>query len=320
MGKSDFQFETSAGVCIEIYRINSIFGLEFFKAFFMINFNGEFLSKDAYFLNHSNRGLRYGDALFETLRIVHGKVMFWEDHYLRLMASMRILRMDIPMEFTMEFLEGQLLETTAKNELDNALARVRFTVFRNDGGLYGPTTNDISYIVEANELEHPFYHIDDAPYEVELFKDFYVNPDMLATLKTNNKVINVVGSIFAKENGYENCLLLNHRKQVVETLNGNLFLVKGTIIKTPPLEDGCLNGIVRKKLIKLLSQLEGYELQEASISPFELQKADELFMTNAIVGIQPIRKYRKKIYETATAQHLVGKLNAMARLEDHTII
>lgn len=137
---------------------------------------------------------------------------------------------------------------------------------------------------------------------------------MLSTLKSNNRIINVLGSIYANENGYDNCLLLNNAKQVVEALNGNLFLVKGSVIKTPPLKDGCLNGITRKKLIASLEKLENYTLEEASISPFELQKADELFVTNAITGIQSITKYRKKEFGNEVAKDLLGKLNALARL------
>lgn len=280
----------------------------------MVNFNGELLPQNVSFLNQRNRGLRYGDSLFESLRAVKGKLFFWEDHYLRLMASMRILRMEIPMDFTMEFLEEKTQDLIAANRLKDGAARIRITVFRNDGGLYLPETNDISYFIEAKPMQNSFYVLEDTRYEVELFKDFYVNADMLSTLKTNNKIINVVGSIFAKENDYHNCLLLNNAKQVVEALNGNLFLVKGNSIKTPPLTDGCLNGVIRKKLIEILKKAESYELQESSISPFELQKADELFITNSIIGIRPITHYRKKIFADTAAKNLLGKLNAMARL------
>lgn len=280
----------------------------------MVNFNGALLPKNSTFLNHGNRGLRYGDSLFESLRAVNGQLFFWEDHYFRLMASMRMLRMEIPMDFTMEFLEENIQGAIAANDLSDSAARIRLTVFRNEGGLYLPETNAVSYIIEAKPLEHPFYILDDGRYEVELFKDFYVNPDMLSTLKTNNKIINVVGSIFAQENDYDNCLLINNDKQVVEALNGNLFLVKENTIKTPPLKDGCLNGIIRKKLMEIVNKLDGYELQENSISPFELQKADELFITNSIVGIRPITKYRKKEFASTTAKDLLGKLNAVARL------
>jgi len=229
------------------------------------------------------------------------------------MSSMRILRMEIPMEFTMEFLESEILKTLAANKGTHAY-RVRFTVFRNDGGLYLPETNRVSYCIEFKELDHPFYTISETPYEVELFKDFYVNKDMLSNLKTNNRILNVVGSVFAKENDFQNCLLINGDKMVVEALNGNVFLVSGKTIKTPPLEDGCLNGILRKKIVEILKKSDSYEILEASVSPFELQKADELFITNTIKGIIPISKYRKKKFENTVSKDLIGKLNAVARL------
>jgi len=280
----------------------------------MINFDGKLLANGVDFLNQENRGLRFGDSLFETIRVVDGKIIFWEEHYLRLMASMRILRMEIPMNFTMEYLEDLIINTIKANDLEVQPVRVRLTIFRKNGGLYAPETNNVSFIIEVKALQAPFYVIEDTSYEVELFKDFYVNPDMLSTLKTNNKILNVVGSIFAKENKYQNCLLLNTNKSVVEALNGNIFLVKGNVIKTPPISDGCLNGILRNKLIAILAKIEDYTFIEESISPFELQKADELFITNAIVGIKPITKYRKKDFGTAVSKNLLGKLNAMARL------
>lgn len=280
----------------------------------MVSFNGELLSEDANFLNHRNRGLRYGDALFETIRVSNGKLFFWEDHYLRLMASMRILRMEIPMEFTMEFLEERIKDTLSANILENRPARIRLSVFRREGGLYTPETNDVSFSIEATPLDTPFYVLNEDVYEVELFKDFFVNSDMLSTLKTNNRIINVVGSIFAKENDYQNCLLLNNAKHVVEALNGNIFWVQDNLVKTPPIMDGCINGIVRKKLIAIIKKLEGFSIQEVSISPFDLQKADELFITNSILGIKPITKYRKKEFQNTVAKNLLGKLSAVARL------
>jgi branched-chain amino acid aminotransferase len=280
----------------------------------MINYNGKLIPASSDFLNHENRGFRYGDTLFETLRVVDGKIVFWEDHYLRLMASMRILRMVIPMNFTMEFLQKEIEKTLQANKIQGKATRVRFTVFRNNGGLYLPETNEISYCMECSILDSHFYILSENAYEIELFKDFYVNNDLTSTLKTNNKIIHVVGSIYAKENGYQNCLLLNTNKQVTEALNGNIFMVNGKTITTPPIKDGCLSGIIRKKLIEILQKIDGYILNEISISPFDLQKADELFITNSILGIVPITKYRKKEFDKVVAFDLIGKLNAVARL------
>lgn len=279
----------------------------------MINFNGTLQENNSTILP-DNRGLNYGDAVFETLRVSGGKIYFWEDHYFRLMASMRILRMEIPMSFTPEYLEEQVLNTIASSENKNGAFRTKILVWRKTGGKYSPTTNNVAFLITSEELANPFYTMDDTFYEIELFKDHYINSGLLSTLKTTNKVLNVLGSVYAQENDYANCLLLNEKKQVVEALNGNIFLVKDYKIKTPPITDGCLNGILRKQIIKILGQMPDYVLEETSVSPFELQKADEIFITNVITGIQPVSKYRKKEYRQEVAKELLAKLNVKARL------
>ena len=118
-----------------------------------------------------------------------------------------------------------------------------------------------------------------------------------------------MGSIFADENGLDNCILLNEKKQLVEALNANIFLVKGKTISTPPLTEGCLKGVFRKKLIELIAKDEELNLEEREISPFELQKTDEVFLTNAIVDIQPVTKYRKKNYATEVSDYLRHKMD-----------
>ncbi|MDQ7917120.1 aminotransferase class IV [Mesonia sp. MT50] len=280
----------------------------------MINYNGKMVAQEDASLSIDNRGYHYGDSLFETLRVVHGKLMFWEDHYFRLMASMRILRMEIPMSFSPEFLEEEILSCVKENGFEEQSVRVKINIHRLPGGLYLPQQREIGYMISTSLLDTPFYINDESAYEVELYKDHYVASGLLSTLKTNNRIVNVLGSIYAEENDYENCLLLNEKKSVLEALNGNIFLVKGNSIKTPPLSDGCLNGIIRKNLIKIIGKLEDFDLKEESISPFELQKADELFVTNSIMGIQSITKYRKKSYDFATANNLRAKLNTQARL------
>ncbi len=282
-------------------------------AFFMVNLNGTLFDSSAVLLTHDNRGLAYGDAVFETLRYSAGKIFFWEDHYFRLMASMRIMRMEIPMNFTMEFLASEIEKTVASANSKDTL-RIKLQVWRKAGGKYTPTSREVDYLITTEVIESPFYTLSETAYEVELFKDHYITSGLLSTLKSNNRIINVLGSIFAEENAYQNCLLLNEKKQVVEALNGNIFLVKGYKIKTPPLEDGCLNGIMRKQLISIIQTIPDYVLEIESVSPFELQKADAFFITNVITGIQPITKYRKKEYSVTIPKELLAKVNVKARL------
>lgn len=279
----------------------------------MININGTILEDSEAHLSVDNRGFAYGDAVFETIK-VNSKPLFWEAHYFRLMASMRILRMEIPMHFTPEFLESQIMDLVDTQSEKAKSYRVKLTVFRAKGGYYTPTSNAVKFTIALAPLDSDIYNSHTDSCEIELFKDYFIAPNLLSTLKTNNKAINVVGSIFAKENNYDNCLLLNTNKNIIEALNGNVFLVKDNVIKTPPLADGCLKGIIRDQLIDMISKSDNYDLIETSISPFELQKADEIFITNVIQGIKPVTKFRKKTYTTEAAKKFQNKLNIKLRL------
>ena len=275
----------------------------------MINFNGTIVSQDANILTQ-NRAFLYGDAVFETVKIINNKILFLEDHYFRLMSSMRVIRMEIPMNFTMEYFEEQILSLIKINEF-SVSSRARITVYRNDGGYYLPKNNNVSFLIHAVTLENTHYSIEEKEYEVDLYKDFYVTKQLLSSIKTANKLINITGSIYADENGLDNCILLNDSKNVVEALQGNIFMLLGNRLITPPVSEGCLNGVMRKQILGLAKKIEQLEVVEEAISPFDLQKADELFITNVIKGIQPITKYRKKTFTTKVANQLVQMLNEM---------
>src|SRR6056300_1168360 len=269
----------------------------------MINFNGDILDQEKFSLTAENRGFKYGDAVFETIKVVNNKVIFWEDHYFRLMASMRMLRMKIPMSFTLEFLEKEILSLVKANNTSQK-SRVRLTIFRKDGGLYMPKTNEIDFLVEASELNHNIKN----DYKIDIFKDFYNYSGLLSTIKTNNKMLNTLASVFAKENDLDNCILINEKKGVVEVTNGNIFIVKDNVVKTPSTTEGCIKGIVRKKVLEIISKNEEFKVEETSISPFEIQKADEVFITNAIIGIQPVTQYKKKTFKVDFSKKIAKNL------------
>ena len=298
MGKSNFRFKTC-------YRFSLVF--KDYKSYICPETSGLFFMQNISSLS-TNRAFLYGDAVFETVKIVKSKILFLEDHYFRLMSSMRILRMEIPMNFTMEYFENIILSEVKLNKLDES-SRARITVYRNDGGFYLPEDNNVGFDITVSALEKQWYEFESTKYEVDLYKDFYISKQLISTLKSTNKIINITGSIYAKENGYENCLLLNDDKNIVEALQGNIFMLKEGVLSTPPISDGCLNGIMRKQILNISRKIEGIIVEEKSISPFDLQKADELFITNVIKGIQPITKYRKKEYSNNFSHSILEKLN-----------
>ena len=272
----------------------------------MINYNGKIIEGTE--PNLLNRGFLYGDCVFETIKVIDNKIVFWEDHYLRLMSSLRIIRVEIPINYTPEFFESQIKNTFSKLS-SNFSGRIRLSVYRSGGGLYSPNSMLPNFLIHIKSDINNLFKISEANYKVDLFKDYYMNNDLLSNLKTNNKVINVLAGIFAKENELDNCILLNHNKNVVEFYNGNLFFVKNNNIKTPPLSSGCLKGILRKKILSFSKLFPDISITEEDLSPFELLSADEIWMTNTISGIVPVTNYRKKMFSNVLARRFLETIN-----------
>lgn len=272
----------------------------------MINYNGNLNNKSS--IDLINRAFLFGDSVFETIKIVNNKICFWEDHYLRLMSSLRIIRIEIPILYTPEYFEDQILKTISRVN-KNFSGRVRLSIFRSGEGLYTPKSMEPIFIIHCYQQDKLFFEIESSSYKVDLFKDYYINDNLLSNLKTNNKIINVLAGIYSKENEIDNCIILNSKKNVVEFLNGNLFLIKDNTIKTPPLSSGCLRGVMRKKIIDYIKFFDKLSLKEIDISPFELLSADEIWVTNSIKGIIPVTDYRKKSLSNTIAAEFINFLN-----------
>jgi len=171
--------------------------------------------------------------------------------------------------------------------------------------------------MELEELGSQDYTWTSKGLKVDLFKDHYIQPGLLSTLKSSNALPYVLAGIFAKENGLDAMLLVNDKKMLVEANAANIFVLKDNVLKTAPLEDGPLRGVFRKNLIGWAKEI-GLEIKEESINPFELQKADEIWLTNTISGVQWVEKYRKRTYKGDKAKELVEllqrKLNVLGSL------
>jgi len=282
----------------------------------MINYQGDIIELNALPVQDVKRATMYGDAVFETIRMRDNKLLFVEDHYFRLMASMRILRMPIPMDFTPEFFvdeANRLAEEVAVTD-----GRLRLQVVRKSEGKYTPEdNNECVWWMELEELGSQDYTWTSKGLKVDLFKDHYIQPGLLSTLKSSNALPYVLAGIFAQENGFDAMLLVNDKKMLVEANAANVFVLKDNVLKTAPLEDGPLRGVFRKNLIGWAKEI-GLEIKEESINPFELQKADEIWLTNTISGVQWVENYRKRTYKGDKAKELTEllqrKLNVLGSL------
>lgn len=277
------------------------------------NLNGYLIRNKHLGIQVNNRGLNYGDGVFETIKYSRNRFNFWEDHYFRLMASMRIVRMEIPMNFSPEYLEEQMQLTLRANGQEGSAARIKILIVRKAGGLYRPETNEVDFLITTEEWPEEAYNLNESGLQVDLFKDYYKLSGLLGNLKSTSAQLYTIAGIFAKENALDDAILLNEKKEVIESISSNLFMLKGNQLSTPPLSSGCLKGVIRKQILELAPQLD-LEVREESFSPFALQKADEIWLSNAMHGLKWVGQYRKKSYSNHKALELVKRLNVKTAL------
>ncbi len=270
--------------------------------------NGDFIKSDLPVLDNENRAFHYGDALFETIHANGTRPQFLELHINRLTHGMKLLKMNIPDIFKPEYFEKVIVNILNRNRQLQG-ARIRLTVFRNSGGLYTPSSNDISYMMESCPLENDKYILNQKGYAIDTYQDIHKPANLLSNLKTTNSLIFVLAGIFRQEKGLDDCLILNEKQRVIESISSNIFIVKESRVLTPGLNEGCLAGIMRHTIINILKALGYSVVDNCSLTVQDLLAADEIFLTNAITGIRWVMAFRQKRYYNDTSGFLIQKLN-----------
>jgi len=269
----------------------------------MICYNGTYIEDFSIKLN--NRGLKYGDCFFDTIKCYNGKPLFWESHYFRIASSFGMLKMIPPNNFDIEYFEDLIKKLLEINRIDNQSARIRITFYRLGSGYYHPSKNSVDFVIESASLSN--YHYSDLnSLDCGIYKDNFISPSPLNTIKTNSRLINILASIYAKENNIDDCLLLNNNNHVTESVSGNVFIVNENKIFTPPLSDGCINGVLRTELLNE----NKFNIEEKSLSIVDVLNADEVFITNVIKGIQSVRRIGHKNFTNEMTLKIIDFLNS----------
>lgn len=274
-------------------------------------YNGHLISLYEPAVSFSNRAFRYGDSIFETIRVANGKIMFLKDHITRLKLGMTVLRMNLPAEFNTENIEALVKVLLVKNHLGRD-ARVRLTVFRNEGGFYTPETNDISFLIEAEAMDSEGYVLNHKGLWVDIYTDIKKQVNKLSNLKTGNALFYVMAGLAKTSMKLDDCLLINEAGTICEAISSNIFIVKNGALYTSPLTDGCVDGIMRKQIQKLATANKILTF-ETPITVNSLMNGDEVFLTNAIHGLQWVGQYKNKFYTNRMAAFFTEKLNELSR-------
>lgn len=266
--------------------------------------NGRFI-QDSLSVSYDNRAFRYGDGLFESIRLAGGKLLWIDEHFDRLMSGMFSLGMDSSLFNPVEICQ-KMLELATLNQLENA--RIRLNVFREAGGFYKPESDRYEYLISAEPIADKHYVLNEKGWKIGLFTEIRKPANMLTGIKSSNALLFVLAGRHARDQFWDEALILNEQGRICEGSMSNLFLVmSGGRIVTPAGSEGILPGVMRHTLIGLLRN-QGFQVDETQVMPEDLFKAEEIFMTNAIQGIRWVLSYRERRYYNQHTQKIIGLL------------
>ena len=271
-----------------------------------INYNGEILPSETPIVPAGSRGLRYGDGVFETMKMVDGEIKLETYHFERLFAGLDLMHFRLAPGFTGSFLKDQVRALATKNALQGAV-RVRLNVFRKSGGLYDSVDDGPAFVIEAWELPENFLQLNQNGLIVDIYRDVAKSCDRFSSIKSNNYLPYVMAALFAKDKKFDDCFILNTHGRVSDSTIANVFWIEDEVIYTPPLSEGGIAGVMRRHLLETLPR-RGYRVLEKVLEVDNLESADELFLTNAIAGIRWVKQFRGREYTTSIAAELYSFL------------
>ncbi|WP_129713701.1 aminotransferase class IV [Pedobacter sp. SYP-B3415] len=271
-----------------------------------ILFQDEFYPADAGILTADNRAFRYGDGLFETMRMSKGNLAFPESHADRLQAGMKALKIEGGTLLDSYFLKQKTGELARKNRQSNA--RFRLSVFREGAGLYTPESNRCGYLLQSWALPHAEYEFNRKGLIVDVYDELTKPTGPLANHKTANSLLYVMAGIYRKSRQLDDAFILNQNGFLCESISANVFVVYDKQLYTPALSEGCVSGVMRREVMRL-AKMQDIPLIEAQVSPEILNEAEEVFVTNAGSGISWVMGYGRKRYFNEMSRFLSQKLN-----------
>lgn len=272
-----------------------------------VNNNGTILTADAPTIHPGNRGHLYGDGVFESIRVMNGKPLNVANHIRRMLEGAKVIKMRTPTFFTTSFFEEKIAELLRMSNITDG-GRCRMSLDRATGGSYLPESNECTFYIEVYSYVVSHFELNAKGLEVDIYQDIKIQKNFLSNYKTKAGLAYVMAAIAAKDKNLDDVFLANDKGNILETSCCNVFIVSNGVLYTPSLDEGCLAGTMRMQIINL-AITNGIKVYECTILPQNLLAADEIFVTNAIRGINWIGGYRTKRFFNNMSRKLVVLLN-----------
>jgi branched-chain amino acid aminotransferase len=248
--------------------------------------NGHFLPAEAPHLSVSTPAYKWGEGLFETMKVIDGRILLKDFHFERLFSSLPILEMKLDVDA--DWLADFVIALCDKNNCLQA-ARVRLSVYRQ-------SEQEAGWVIEASPLPPENSIWNEQRWQVGIYPHACKSRDAFSYLKTTNYLPYAMAGRYAKSMNWGEALVLNNEGHICDGSKSNIFiLLQGQII-TPSIDQGCISGVMRRYIFENASQLL-LPLIESNLTIEMLRSAEEVFLTNAIIGIQSVHHFEGKLYQ-----------------------
>ena len=268
-------------------------------------YNNKFYPANTAVISSENRSLRYGDGLFETMKMMKGNIINKAFHFERLFNGLSLLQFDVPKEFTAFFLEEKIHELVKKNKHSDS-ARIRLMIFRGNGGIFDPENLHPNSIIESWPLPGAM-QMNENGLIINVFPVAKKSCDSFSNLKSNNYLPYVMAGLFAKKNKLNDCIVLNSFDRVCDSAIANIFIIEKDTIFTPPLFEGCVAGVMRRWMLEKF-HLKNYKIIEKPLSIDDVLHADEVFLTNSIYHLKWVKSFKEKKYTNTISKEIYNHI------------
>ena len=271
-----------------------------------IVYNNQLINRNDLRLSEKNRGFLYADGFFESIKIFNRKPFNFENHFKRIQSSANYL--DLIFKISKQNFLNIIKELLVNNKIINGY--IRISVFRESLGKYCPDSNDSSFIISSKEDKNSCFTLNLNYLNLGIYKENLKSNSKISNLKSLNSLLYVMASKYALENKHDDVLLLNTNENIIESTNSNLFVFNKGVVFTPPLSDGCVDGSMRKLLLSVIKNK--YEIKVQSLSFQQIQKSEEIILSNAISGVRRVTHFANEIYnKKAFYNFLIKSLNSL---------
>ncbi|MGZ5197530.1 MAG: aminotransferase class IV [Kaistella sp.] len=248
-----------------------------------------------------NRAFLYGDAVKVSFFVRSSQLIMAEESYFFLMASMRKMRMNIPLTYTLEFFQQLFTENVINKGVSDAI--IVLLMYRNQTE-QSLEKAEVSFYFEVKSTDDVLAL--QQGIEMDLIKEINVNTNLLSNIRVHCPE-NIYAEIYAKENDLDDVILLNPNKRIARSIFGNLLFLEGSVIRIPKQTEGAYISPLMENFVTFVHKHRLAEIIESEMIAFESQKAEEILMISDEKGIFSVTKIRNKTFGNSRFTEIVNQ-------------